>query len=466
MKIFTLPSAQLCLLVLLFLTLSPRTAICQSDSVAYRYEQFRFPDINRKALDMTADIGGSANGTRLHGEDKFTRTNNFGQTLAGSYRQFVNREKLQANRSIFINPRFNVQSSRSSLPPSITAAKSHSFTPLINIDAENRHYVTTGRYLGWGLNARAGTTSQRAENDLGVNEAKTASYFISIPLTIGFGRIEPIDDIFIAKFMADDMIQNAVLENPFQESQLFELGQIMAHARNQRIFDFRRQRIYELTQLHNWFKNNGVEQTDDILYFTTLTDNWLYSYYNARFSGKRLSLNITPARDYFINRITDNIFITNSLAGEVLYEKQKPLNQYFQLDQQLSLYVRYSEDIRIGGFFQSTTAIGMEAALSAGYFPNSRTRIQGDVSLNPEFLRNNFLGNIIGLPREVIAVTPRINATFDYFLNYRTRLEFRINANYRWSSSSLFDSLIFDLSTTNQSKFAVSSTFRIFYSFF
>jgi hypothetical protein len=80
---------------------------------------------------------------------------------------------------------------------------------------------------------------------------------------------------------------------------LFELGQLMAGARTRRIFDARRQRIYELTQIGQWFMDKNLARNGDLPYFTTLSDNWLYSFFNERCAGSRFSIGLSPGVNSF-----------------------------------------------------------------------------------------------------------------------------------------------------------------------
>lgn len=81
---------------------------------------------------------------------------------------------------------------------------------------------------------------------------------VSVPLAYGFGRLEPMQQVFNAQFLMDDLLEQGLINEKFTEEELYELAGIMSKVLNTRVFDFRRSRIYQLTELSNWLESKGV----------------------------------------------------------------------------------------------------------------------------------------------------------------------------------------------------------------
>lgn len=82
----------------------------------------------------------------------------------------------------------------------------------------------------------------------------------------------------------NDLLEAGILKAKFSESDLYELAALMANVKNQRVFDFRRATIYQLTELTNWLNSKGIEQ--NIKTFTILNDNWTGNFAAQRLNGK------------------------------------------------------------------------------------------------------------------------------------------------------------------------------------
>lgn len=459
MKICTLYAAPFWLLLPLVTAFSPRAATAQSDTTTYNYAAFRFPDINRKALDLSMDAAGTANSSETRGEFPISFTSgNFSQNFNASYNQFVNNEKLQALRSVSLFQRFSDSSQKAITQndPNIFSREQNTGLSIFS-SGENRLYRSPLRYLeaNWQASVQYSFLHRRQNGPNPAIKAETTRTMLKMPIRIGVGRIEPIDDVFLAKFMVDDMQQNGILAAPLSENDLFALGQVMAHARNQRIFDFRRQRIYELTQLNNWFKEKGITDSGDLMYFTTLADNWLYGFSNVRSSGQRLSAGIEPFYQY----ISQSSY---SATASVRYEGRRPINQFWQLGHTLDISTTYGV---IHSPFPQNPATrywrpGVSALFLAGWFPNSRTRINGSSSLQANYFMPQSSSDFIW-------ITQRTDLAADYFLNFRTRLRANIGLQYNWSSSRAgFIFVPLETAFINNKEISLNGGLSLFYSLF
>lgn len=444
----------------------------QTTTPDYDYAAFRFPDIDRKALDVQFDLLGSA--SKREERQVFMPENisnsSISNNLSFNYSRFRNTETLQSQQSLSFSESFFSRRTRTST----FLARETILNLGIGIDNVHRKYYKPLRFWEIDLFATAGfQRSRRRDDNVPVNKRSDLTLIGSLPVKIGQGRIEPIDDVFIAKFMMDDLLENGLLSAPLSQEQLFSLGQVMAAARNQRIFDGRRQRIYELTQLDNWFKANGLaESKSDMLYFTTVADNWLFSFRNVRSAGARYAVGLEPfgrlRHTWEVGPGISEGYFGISAFGE--YTHERPINQFWQLQKTAKAGIEYliNPVDPERDFYNQWLRPFAEAGLGYGYFPNSRTNLFANAALRYEYYHadpdNAFLF-------DYHVVQPSIDLQTTYFINYQFRLNGRLNSSYSWSSDNdegpVFSSpgLPFSANSGN-SRFNLFAQLTLNYSFF
>lgn len=468
--------AQAALLMIFLLAKSTIYSQTQPDSTDYDYAAFRFPDIDRKALNAQFGLSGNAAQILRHQQTPQTENHQsiFENNLNLSYSRFRNTEKLQALRLVSFGQ--SLFSGRTKSVFSVTTSQRFTrFNANLVINDQHRHYYEPQRF--WEYQLLVATTFEKASQRQSlppiVEKYWTFDLNASLPLKLGTGRIEPIDDVFLAKFMMDDLVENGILNAELSQEQLFSLGQVMAAARNQRIFDVRRQRIYELTQLDNWFKENGLaESKSDMLYFTTVADNWLYSFRNVRSAGERYAVGVAPfallSHLRELNPGVSDGHFGFSVFGE--YDNERPINQFWQVEKNARAGIEYlNNPVNFADDLSNDWLRPFaEASLGYGFFPNSRTIVLADASLRYEY----YIGaddNVLDFNYHVIQPGIRLEAT--YFVNYQFRITGALNGSYFWSSNNtdgpVFPSseLPFSLSSGNAG-FNFSSNVSLLYSFF
>lgn len=464
LRSFFLRSLACCLL--------PLAAAAQTDSFKVDYSLFRFPDIDRKALDVTGGLAASAfNSAPLQGSVSSSNAD-FSQTLALRYSRFVNRDNLQANESIFFSPAYSSSRQKSTSPGFSSEERSYAFLPTVFAETERRNYFKPNRYIGLdGLILASYQESKITNTALGIDDLNQQfTYQVSGAVRYGVGRIEPIDDVFLARFMADDMRANGILNEDLTQDELFELGRIMADARNRRIFDFRRQRIFELTQLSNWFAAKGLDNKDQTLFFTTLADNWLYSFYNTRSSGRRFSIGLAP--EYFARHDKENGFLPSQIFDlffEAEYLRTRPVNQFWQWDYRIAFRAGLTHTERPMPLFNKPNSIffnELSASASVGWYPSSRTFLQTRAELRPTYAFSLDALPSAAAPSDAFVIQPVLSLNGSYFLDYRTRISFNLNTDYRYSTSTLLDPFVSSFSDARQSAFQITGNVRLNYSLF
>lgn len=378
----------------LTLAVSISVFLCHFTLLAqYDYNKYNFPEVTVRGLNLNFNSFGTYNNYKYARNSEYL---GFSYNMGANYFQFTNSPKKQKTDLI------NLQNNYSYLENS-------SFNPFqpndrsffINIDKRqiNRNYYKNeASFLGlkgkfYEINHRIGLSHDRYYSSL-----KTSAT-TDVTFGLGFGRLEPLTEVMDAQFMMDDLLKAGIIQEKFSEAELYELAAVMAKVKNTRVFDFRRARIFQLTELSNWLKSKGIEQ--DITTFTIMNDNWLGNFTSQRVNGKRLTFSLTPWAQKSWSRIKDVKSSTDLATGGVAaisYVQAKNKSQYFGTESTLRLshginnIDPLSKDI--------TTLTGSYGWI---YNPNSRT---------------------------TISVVPTVSLATHKFSNYAAKLSLPLNFNY------------------------------------
>ncbi len=442
------------------------------DSQEYEFAEFRFPDIDRRALDVQFNLAGSADKfidfANNNRGDTTKRSSNF-QTLSLDLSRYKISEKKQLQQSL------HVYGSNQVIKNDLSSTlKSATHVLSFFSSQQERTYFKPKRF--WGYTSGMVGSYFKDVDDLANSpmsvEQKIIDFEANILLQYGEGRIDPIDDVFLAKFMMDDLIEKGVLLNALNEDDLFSLARVMAAARNQRVFDLRRRRIYEITRLDDWFKERGLIGKDEAAYFTTMIDNWLYGFLNARSVGKRITVGIGPVFDYsefyFSNFNITSIGTYSGATARVEYTRHSPLNELMQEEFNFSCGLEYLSNLRLESAVISTELLRpfINTSIQYGFFPNSRTQAYGNLGLRYEY----YEGFKERSPLDFHVFIPTAGINVNYFINYRMRLNGSLAISGLWSSNSQFSRVVRpifpDSNDSNQLDISLASSLKLTYSIF
>lgn len=450
----------LCLLLMCLLSIQSVTA--QDVGVDYQYKDFRFPNIDRKALEGSLNMfnSGSLNVDHLDGPNTETSRSAFSNNLLLNYSRFRNLEKIQAFENISFDQSFSTNRINSNSSGSPVSSSNGSFEILPQYQSEYRYYYVPNKFWGYTLNIESeyAHTFSRTQN----TAQKLNSLVVDVrpAFQFGWGRLEPIDDVFLAKFMVDDLKETGILTQDLTQEELFSLGSLMAFVRNQRIFDFRRLRMYELTEIDRWFTESGLVPDQDFRYFTILNDNWMFAFRNTRFSGNRLSFSIGPSVRWNDNNLGDG----NSERARIglnigaNYQVHNPINQYWQSVSEIA-----------GGLIFNCNTCGegvdnllfpfVRAGQTYSWYPNSRTRVHayGFASYSPNF-RTGDVNNITSH-----SVASGLSFSADYFLSFQLRVRAELGYVFRFTDVNSDEVTGIDFT---QSSMGFQSNITFLYTFF
>ncbi len=409
MKIsFTFLTIFLCLLV-------QSSVIAQTDSILYR--TYEFPNVYRRALQLEPGLSGSYNNFNDHNDSEPEISSSFDQDLRLSFSTFRNDEKTQGESYGSFS---NSYSRRKS-----DETKEVNYGFYMNMNNLQRKFNARNHFFEWGYRLNSSYTGFKSSQLTDENRQNLYTN-ISVPLKIGKGRIQPITDVFLAKFIADELVSSGIISRHMTQSELFSFANEIAILQNQRIFDSRRYRVYVQENLSKWLENNfqtNKERTIELV--NIITDNWLNAFLTNRLSGKSFSFGVTPSLQ-FDRDLKEGTYESIELAtsGILEYKNELPISQFFQRSINISggltaIERDYNENK--GKFLEPF----LNASYALGYYPNSRTYL----NLRAAASYSQFNGVIFGRTRSNFINTV-ISFQTSYFINNRVRISGNLSAYY------------------------------------
>ncbi len=418
--------------ILLFIFLVSFISVHNTNAQQYDYSRFRFPDVKVKGLNGTANLYGNL--FNYNNEQMDLKTNQFNYSINGNYFLFTNNIDQQKTERIYFyhSLDFNKNFPNLIINNQNRTIKSRNVQLSISKQQVNRKYSNTdgalfgiqNRFFEFDHNIELDYNNRYTKNELDENKQNSIGVFATLPVKIGYGRIEPMNDLFLAQFLMDDLLQAGLITTDFAEDQLFELAQLMSSVRNQRVFDYRRANIYQLTEISGWMEKNNIPQ--NIQSFTVLTDNWQFAFENTRNHGKRLSLGLIPGIDYLqINDINsgDSRETNYGIGLQSEYNNAIAVSQFVQRDLFFGLAQYFQNDKNV----EYSNITNLKAAIRYGYHPNSRSTY----AITPSIDYNLF-------DYKDSAVDLNLNFSANYFINNRARINGSFSIGYNASETDTF----------------------------
>ena len=372
-------------LTILVCVLVQSSLLAQTDSILYR--TYEYPNVYRRALQLNPNLRGGYNKLNSKNDLYDGFQTDFNQELSVSHSSFKNDEKTQGV-------------SYSSFSNSYTRRKSDEdkyflYSFYLDLNNSQRKFGSSNKFFEWGYNLNTSYRgSKRAESP---DQNQQYLYTnLSVPLKIGKGRIQPISDVFLAKFIADELVSTGIISRQMTQSELFSFANEIAILQNKRVFDSRRYRVYVQENLTKWLKNNfqaDPERTIELV--NIITDNWLNAFLTNRLSGKSFSFGVTPSIQ-FDRDLQEGVYESQELAATGIseYKNELPISQFFQRSINISggltaIERDYNENK--GKFLEPF----LNASYALGYYPNSRTYL----NLRAAASYSQFNGVIFGRTR-------------------------------------------------------------------
>jgi hypothetical protein len=212
-----------------------------------------------------------------------------------------------------------------------------------------------------------------------------------VPVAIGHGRIEPVEDARLAIYILEELNKAGRISALPSDNIVLELAKAISRIKRERFFDSRLRKIKELQAIDSFLVVNNLISSHDMSYFAVLNDQWDYASGPSRATGfevraginDKVTFNKDHNRSFYSGSNTGNNFIyTNTFeAGLFLSVKYaRPVNLYWQSSLSLGTSVNreFTRDPKQRDNQASnyeTNIFSTDLSYTLQYLPNSRTTI-------------------------------------------------------------------------------------------
>lgn len=375
------------------LGLSSLMALCATPTMGqeayknYDIGSYRLPDITRNELDFS-----------VNSEGKFSDMSE-SDVVSGS---------IMGNFDVTFNRYRNARTFRGTQQASVALsgqyAKDQQEAKMRNYDV-GLYYTNSSRFYGDDYEGlffeTGGKASFLAEGTKrfgdGADQPRNNTSKVlelSVPLRVGKGRIERVEDARQAIYILENLSKRKVLSRELTGEEIDAFARVISAVKNKRFFDARLRLIDEVTAVDSFLVASGALASGGAAYFTTLYDYWMYGDLFERKSGTEISGGVTPSFGYsryespilFDSGIVDLYESRRrmpSISADVRFDFERPLNLYWQNSAWVSLSGKYllekywekdQGDIRSDRKEKNYQA-RLAGRYAFGYYPNSRTNI-------------------------------------------------------------------------------------------
>jgi len=315
--------------------------------------------------------------------------------------------------------------------------ETHRFNGGLSLYLVNRYYFqgNEGFFLGGTADVSYNYNYYKELN----NRDKTNEVTIYLPLSIGYGRIEQVQDARQAAYIYDALQKQGKIDAVKAAEELLEFARFISTIKNERFFDFRNKRIYELEELDRYLKENGYIDEQDISYFATLSDLWSYGNTPIRNTGFRAEAFINPGYDLNETLYRGEFDDLYNMRAYVLktglkatYEK--PINLYWQHYMNADVYWGTEKSrIRLSNSYLGKyiyPGVYLDLNHGVGYYPNTRTSINAfyGLSMVKHFDKTDLDENTMGIKGQNI--TANLGFDLNYYISPQVRLSADLNVYY------------------------------------
>ncbi len=431
----------LCALTFLTVSVSAQDSTALQDST-FELKDYRYRTPGFRALSVGFNLNGSSFNQKLENSSKqVVRELRLSASNLHYYRTFSTDKRLHTS-SISFSPSFYAVSNKNQS----TVSKSRNLQSSFAWNLNDRFYKNNLWFFEAGNQFNYNGSAYRSKDSTNRQQSNNHNLQNTITLGFGKGRIENVQDAQMALYIINDLQQQGLLHTAVQPQTVQELARLITAINNRRVFDSRRRRIFELTQIDSFLRSSGLVTNTDIRHFTTVNDNWALAFNPGRLSGAHWYISLQPGAGIGTNtynlqqpaakhdsRHNNTLFTLAPMAG---YEKYVPVSLKWQRNMGASLswqkgwYAYHSKVNSSNQTFrqdssQQTAQWSLHTFYGVGFYPNNRTQVT--VNLAVEASRLAFEKS---KHQNVTQLRPALQLGADYFISYQTRLFAQYNLWY------------------------------------
>lgn len=327
---------------------------------------------------------------------------------------------------------------------------------------------------GGDVSIHAGSSSGK-QPPAGKSTSSGLGFMIAPTVGIGRGRLEYVSDAQMAMFILNDLVSAGKIQKEVAPETVNAFAQLITRIYNQRVFDFRKRRMYEMEKIDSFLRATKLVTSCDVTTYNIIADNWAFAIQPtaidathdisgsliivdasnklsdreglngrfgqmARYSGTQYYVRFTPSFMDSSSRLkTDTSNMKqpyHNYRGDITIgvDQETPLNLKWQTNRFASLNFNYGRYTQISGGTENSyngSAVSLYAGMGLGYYPNTRTVVQATGSIAVS--KGLALGKSTSSP---VVISPSILVNANYFLTYMSRFSGNVNISYISSAGS------------------------------
>lgn len=422
----------------------------QKSLVDYDLSLYKLPELKRHSLEISFDFNQnqSYHNNKSNYDTSYSSYAELFFNFNPTYIYYLNTKRLQIESFTNFQP---LDFSYSRNYEENFKSKQWIFNPSFAHNGEYRFYLKNNFFIEVDVNSGI-EFAQNVNKEEEVTNTEFNNY-TTIPILVGFGRIERVEDARLAVYILNDLKKHNRFDREISEEEITFFAQFLSKLLNERFFDYREKKIWAIQQIDSFMIANNLLKQSDALSTALINDNWDFADGPSRKSGFSIAGGISNGYSIISNETkyddSDNDYLSNRvnydlyLIGKITYEK--PINLYWQF------FIR--DEINIGPSFQNSnteqfgteieskySSINIMNGLNTGfgYYPNSRTNINLNANLSTRYIheKNNSENALSDNDdSDLLSYSVGIQLTGNYY--FSRQLSLTINTGYNHSYSKI-----------------------------
>ncbi len=447
-------------LILIFI-LVPISFVSFSQFENFDLTKYKLPDIKRQQLDFKFDFKNSF----LSQDFNVNKTSSFNmaENIEIGYNYFQNSREFKKYYTVYFDSDIDLKRAKENEKNPIKKENVNSML-LFNLDnyyylvedkwfvhfqpeANISYYKNKEKYLNFDKNdflpreTEVGTAFPNVDVK---SLARIAYCSPSVSIGYGYGRLEPVGDVRHAVYILEDLYKNNRLNKIPGEIEIHALAKKISELKNQRFFDSRLRKIYEIGSIDSLLNILGAVEKADAVYFTSLSDMWDYGS-QERGYGNRVLFDLTGDINYKFSKyyykkysalLGDYEIVDSSdkeadksLGATIRFNSDKPIGLRWQRHFNLTAFTKYLIDnATMESYYLLKNQLGVYSAYQLSWYLNTRTLASFNASFG--YTRNkieNHKNYDIVIDNQLYT---GLSGNMYYYLSPRLRLSFNSQLNY------------------------------------
>jgi hypothetical protein len=432
-------------IILLLLLTCP--VILNAQYSDFDLSRYKLPDIKLTRLDAYFNLANSEyryQNVHFNNDSSKWQHDKLDGTLNFDYYHFRNTDKYQGDLNALVSGQLNNSKYKDENSNQILNNNQLNFIiSNINRFYKNRNFIEIDPAVS--ITRNISYTEYSASNVYSNDQFNTN---LSLPVSIGHGKIEPVEDLRLAIYILEELNKAGRIDNMPSDNVLLEMAKVISKIKRQRFFDTRIRKIKELQVVDSFLIANNIVSSYDINYFAVLNDQWDYASGPVRTAGFAINIGIDD-HIKFNRSHQDNSY--NSEDTDIKAKK----NIYYlggfsrvRYDKPVNLYWQTSATLRIAYGFEftrdqpiqfnpannyRTDIFNTMLGYSIRFLPNSRTSAELSLTGNYSNLRGDRpIYNPDPVVFHMMDNQFTVIAGFDmyYYISPRFRLQINSTFNY------------------------------------